>query len=85
VDEARAALLLPVDQDLGVLVDLLQVEVAAVEEDLGGGLGEAFAGDRDVVAERPADGGDGFVQRERARRALRREPFQGGHSCAFWP
>ena len=41
VDEARAALLLAVDEDLGLAVDLLEVEVAAVEEDLGVVVGDA--------------------------------------------
>ncbi len=40
VDEARAALLLAVDEDLALLVDLLEVEVAAVEEDLRVRLGQ---------------------------------------------
>ena len=40
VDEARAALLLAVDEDLALLVDLFEVEVAPVEEDLRVRLGE---------------------------------------------
>ena len=43
VDEARAALLLAVDQDLAGLVDLFEVEVAAVEEDLRVVLRDAAA------------------------------------------
>ena len=40
MDEPRAALLLAVDEDLGLPVDLLEVEVAAVEEDLRVVLGD---------------------------------------------
>ncbi len=40
VNQTRAALLLAVDEDLGLLVDLFEVEVAPVEEDLRVRLGE---------------------------------------------
>ena len=43
VDEARAALLLAVDEDVGLLVDLFEVEVTPVEEHLHVRLGQAVS------------------------------------------
>ena len=82
VDEARAALLLAVDEDLGLLVDLFEVEVAPVEEDLRVRLGEPVAGEGDVVAERAADRRHRLVEHERPRRTLGRKPLEDGHRRA---
>ena len=55
VDEPGAALLLAVDEDLALLVDLFEVEIAPVEEDLGVRFRDALALDAHVVAERATD------------------------------
>ena len=75
VDQARPSLLLAVDEDLGLLVDLFEVEVPPIEEHLGVRLGEAFTRERDVVAQGPAHRCHRLVKHERPRRTLRREPL----------
>ena len=81
VDEPCAPLLLAVDEDLAVLVDLFEVEVAPVEQHLRVRLRQGPAGlrERHVVPEGSADGGNRFVERECARRALGREPLERRH------
>ena len=82
VDEARAPLLLPVDEDFAILVDLLEVEVAPVEQDLRVRLGELRARHSDVVPERAPYGRDRLVEQKRAGGALGGEPFEGGHGVS---
>ena len=79
VDEAGAALLLAVDQDLAGLVDLLEIEVTAVEEDLRVGVGDPAGHRRRRRCRAPSDRGHGLVEHEGARRALGREPLEDRH------
>ncbi len=51
MNEARPPFLLAVDEDVGLLIDLLQVEVAPIEEHLHMRLGEPVAGDGHIVPE----------------------------------
>ena len=82
VDQARPPLALAVDVDVGVAVELLEDEVAAVEEDLRVVLGHPAAADRHVATERPADGRDRLVDAVEARRARGGEILQRRHRPA---
>ena len=73
VDEARAALLLAVDEDLGVCVDLFEVEVAAVEEDLRVVSAIAWPRDRRRRCRAP-----GRSSRPACRAGRRGEPLRAG-------
>ena len=82
VNEPGAPLLLAVDEDVALFVDLLEVEVAPVEQDLGVGLRHLLPLDAHVVTERGADGAHGLEQREHVGRPLGRKPLEDGHA---WP
>ena len=84
VHQARATLLLPVDQDVRLPVDLLQIEVAAVEEHLHVCFGHMIARYRDVIPERASHRRHWLVEHERSRGALRGKPLEKGHREASW-
>ncbi len=88
VHQASAPLLLAVDEDVGLLVDLLEVEVTAVEEHLGVGVGQALPRHGHVVAERPPHRCHRLVKHERPGRTLGRKPLEDRHrrdeSCEAW-
>src|SRR5690606_15194123 len=80
VDQARPALLLSVDGQVGRLVDGLDLEIPAGEDDLSvvgqhGGVHED-----DVIPEGPADGGHRLVNRVELRRAAGGEESDGRHA-----
>ena len=79
VDQASAALLLPVDGDVGVAVELLELEIAPVEHDLGVVIPDGSIGDVHVVAGPATDRGHGLVDREQHRRPIRRKIAQHRH------
>ncbi len=76
VHETRATFFLSVDEDLGLLVDFFEVEIATVEQYLGMRLRDALAFDANVVAERETNRAHRLVQRKNVRRALGRKPLE---------
>src|SRR5690606_22275752 len=70
IAEPRPSLPLAVDQDLRGAIDLLELEVASVEDDLRVVRQHARIREMDVVAERPPDRGDRLVQADEDRRSL---------------
>ncbi len=85
VDQPGAAFFLAVEEDLALLVDLLEVEVAAVEENLRVRRRDPLALHADVVAEGAADRAHRLVQRENVRRTLGRKPLEDGQRTEIRP
>ncbi len=77
VDKTGAALLLAVDEDLGLLVEFFQVEVSAVEEHLSVCFREAATGNGDIVAERARR--NGRLPEASWRTNVRGCPWGGNH------
>ena len=78
--EPPAPFLLAVDRDLGLtVVAFLEVEVAAVEDDVGVMIDDVWGSDGEVVVERASDRRDRLVNAVLPRAPLRWEVFEGRH------
>src|SRR5271165_3701444 len=79
MDKPGAPLLLSVDEDFALPVDLLKVEVAAVEQHLHVRFGHLGAWNGEVVSERPPDRRHRLAENKGVRRTFMRKPFEQGH------